>query len=355
LEQAVPSEKPVVYSVLDLAPIVAGGTAAQSFRNTLDLAQHAEKWGYHRYWLAEHHSIPGVASAATSVVIAHVACGTSRIRVGSGGIMLPNHAPLVIAEQFGTLESLYPGRIDLGIGRAPGGDQRSARALRRNLGSADTFPQDLQELRAYFRPTTLGQAVRAIPGEGLNVPIYLLGSSDFSALLAAELGLPFAFASHFAPDYLHAALALYRRNFKPSEGLAEPYVIVGANVFAADSDAEARRLFTSLQQQFLNLVRGNPREVPPPLDDVRGLWSPVEQAHVERMMRVSAVGSPDAVRQNLERILADTDADEVIATAQIYDHAARLRSFELTAGVFEQVNRARQSSATRPQPSGAHA
>src|SRR5688572_18787123 len=227
------TDNTVIYSLLDLAPIIAGSNATESFRNSLDLAQHAERLGYHRFWLAEHHNIPGIASAATSVIIAHVAGGTSRIRVGSGGIMLPNHPPLVIAEQFGTLESLYPGRIDLGIGRAPGGDQRSARALRRNLASADTFPQDLEELRAYFRPPVPGQAVRAIPGEGLNVPIYLLGSSDYSALLAAELGLPFAFASHFAPDYLHTALALYRRNFKPSEELAEPYVIVGANVFAA--------------------------------------------------------------------------------------------------------------------------
>jgi luciferase family oxidoreductase group 1 len=252
------NDQPIRFSLLDLSPIVQGGNATQSFRNTLDLAQHAERWGYHRYWLAEHHNIPGIASAATSIVIAHVAGGTSTIRVGSGGIMLPNHAPLVIAEQFGTLESLFPGRIDLGIGRAPGGDQMTARALRRNLGSSgDTFPDDLQELIAYFQGTL---PVKAIPGTGLNVPIYLLGSSDFSARLAAVLGLPFAFASHFAPDFLHTALRIYRENFRPSEQLERPHAMVGVNVFAADSDGEARRLFTSLQQQFLNLVSGRPRQ-----------------------------------------------------------------------------------------------
>src|SRR3954466_9191676 len=245
----------IPLSVLDLAPIVEGGDAAQALRNSLDLAQHAEQWGFSRFWLAEHHNLPGVASAATSVVIAHIVGGTSTIRVGAGGIMLPNHARLVIAEQFGTLESLYPGRIDLGLGRAPGGDQATARALRRNLGSSgDTFPRDLIELMSYFRKAEPGQAVRAVPGEGLDIPIWLLGSSDFSATLAAELGLPFAFASRFAPDYLHAALALYREHFKPSDRLAEPMVIVAVSVFAADTDAEGRRLFTSLQQQFLNMV-----------------------------------------------------------------------------------------------------
>src|SRR5687768_14235192 len=276
----------VRYSLLDLAPIVQGATAAQSFRNTLDLAQHAERWGYQRYWLAEHHNIPGIASAATSVVIGHVAGGTRTIRVGSGGIMLPNHAPLVIAEQFGTLESLYPGRIDLGVGRAPGGDTRTARALRRNPGSSgDTFPDDLRELMNYFRGTPENH-VNAIPGAGLKVPIYLLGSSDFSARLAATLGLPFAFASHFAPDYLAHALNLYRSNFKPSRWHEQPYVIVGANVFAADTDAEARRLFTSLQQMFLNLVRGVPGPVPPPVDRME--WNLPEQSHVGRMTRLSA-------------------------------------------------------------------
>src|SRR5947209_10201726 len=255
------------YSVLDLSPIRRGGSAAESFRNSLDLARHAERWGYTRYWVAEHHNLPGVASAATSVVIGHIAGGTSTIRLGAGGIMLPNHAPLVIAEQFGTLESLHPGRIDLGLGRAPGGDQATARALRRNLGSSgDTFPRDLMELMSYFREAEPGQAVRAVPGQGLDIPIWLLGSSDFSASLAAELGLPFAFASHFAPDYLHTALALYRANFRPSQQFAEPRVMLGVNVFVAKTDAEARCLFTSLQQQSLNLLRGTPGQLPPPVD-----------------------------------------------------------------------------------------
>jgi luciferase family oxidoreductase group 1 len=324
----------IPLSVLDLSPIRQGGTAAQSLRESLDLAQHAERLGYKRYWVAEHHNIPGIASAATSVVIGYIAGGTARIRVGSGGIMLPNHAPLVIAEQFGTLESLYPGRIDLGLGRAPGGDPQAARALRRGLGSSgDTFPQDLRELQAYFRAAVPGQAVRAVPGAGLNVPIWLLGSSDFSARLAAELGLPFAFASHFAPDYLYAALELYREHFKPSPTLDGPHAMVGVNVFAADTDAEAGRLFTTLQQQFLNLIRGAPREMPPPVETMDGRWSPAERAHVERMTRVSVVGSPETVRRGLEAVVAATGADELILTAQIYDHAARLHSFEIAASL----------------------
>jgi luciferase family oxidoreductase group 1 len=311
-----------------------------SFSNTLDLARHAERWGYHRYWLAEHHNIPGIASAATSVVIGHVAGGTSRMRVGSGGIMLPNHAPLVIAEQFGTLESLYPGRIDLGVGRAPGGDGRTARALRRNLGaSPDTFPQDLLELQNYVKAPEAGQAVRAVPGAGLNVPIYLLGSSDFSAQLAAAMGLPFAFASHFAPEYLSVALALYRGQFTPSDSLARPHAMIGVNVIAAETDEAARRLFTSLQRQFLNLIRGTPRELMPPVEEME--WSPAEQAQVQRMTRCSVVGSAETVQAGLERLISQTGADEIIATAQIYDHAARLRSFELAADVFEGINRGR--------------
>jgi luciferase family oxidoreductase group 1 len=352
-------DKPIVYSVLDLSPIVRGGTPAESFRNTLDLARHAEARGYHRYWLAEHHNIPGVASAATSVVIGYVAGGTSRIRVGSGGIMLPNHAPLVIAEQFGTLESLYPGRIDLGIGRAPGGDPLTSRALRRGLGSGgDTFPRDLEELRSYFGPAVPGrQAVRAIPGQGLDIPIYLLGSSDFSAQLAAQLGLPFAFASHFAPDYLSVALALYRQQFEPSESLANPHVMVGVNVVAADTDEEARRLFTTLQQAFVNLIRGTPGEIPPPVESMDGRWSPPERERVDRMIRCSVVGSRQTLRKGLERILDQTQADEIVLTASLYDHAARLRSFEIAAGVMEQINAARLSevAATRPPaaaPSG---
>jgi len=326
------SDVGVPLSVLDLAPIVEGGGASQAFRNALDLARHAERLGYRRYWLAEHHNIPGIASAATAVLIGHVAGGTSTIRVGAGGIMLPNHAPLVIAEQFGTLESLYPGRIDLGLGRAPGGDMATAYALRRKTGgSGDTFPADLRELRSYFRPAAPGQAVRAVPGEGLDVPIWILGSSDFGARLAAELGLPFAFASHFAPDHLFAALDLYRSNFQPSKDLAEPHAMVGVNVVAADSDDEAVRLFTSLQQAFLNLIRGRPGPLPPPVDDIAPLWSDPERAHVERMTRVSVVGSPEIVRRGLGAVIEATNADELILTGQIFDHAARLRSFEIAA------------------------
>jgi luciferase family oxidoreductase group 1 len=340
------SRAAVPFSVLDLSPIRQGGTAAESFRNTLDLARHAERWAYHRYWLAEHHGLPGVASAATAVVIGHVAGGTERIRVGAGGIMLPNHAPLVIAEQFGTLESLYPGRIDLGIGRAPGGDPLTARALRRGLGSSgDTFARDLLELTAYFHPSGQGRAVRAVPGEGLDVPVWLLGSSDFSAGLAAELGLPFAFASHFAPEELHAALALYRRHFRPSGRLAEPRVMVGVNVVAAETDAEARRLFTSVQQQFLSLVRGAPGQLPPPVDSMDGRWNATERAQVEQRTRVGAVGSPATVRERLAAILDETGADELILTAHVYDHAARLRSFELAAGVIKGLNAGRATPA----------
>jgi luciferase family oxidoreductase group 1 len=334
----------IMLSVLDLCPIPQGGTAADAFRHSLDLARHAEAWGYHRYWVAEHHSIPGVASAATSVVIGQIAAATSHIRVGSGGIMLPNHAPLVIAEQFGTLESCFTGRIDLGLGRAPGGDQLTARALRRGLGSnGETFPQDVQELQGYFRQAPhRGAAPKAVPGEGLDVPIYLLGSSTFSAELAAQMGLPFAFASHFAPDYLPTALNIYRTRFQPSEALSEPHVMVGVNVFAADTDAEAERQFTTLQQLFLNLIRGHPKQMPPPVDSMDGLWNPIEEAHVRRMTQVSVVGGPDRLRAGFEALLAETGADELIATAHIFDHAARLRSFEIAADVFQ--------SLSQPQP-----
>jgi luciferase family oxidoreductase group 1 len=354
---AVAQAAAVRYSVLDLSPIVAGGTAADSFRNTLDLARHAEAAGYHRYWLAEHHNIPGVASAATAVVIGHVAGGTKTIRVGAGGIMLPNHAPLVIAEQFGTLASLYPGRIDLGLGRAPGGDHATARALRRNLATGgDGFPQDLEELRSYFRESVVGQVVRAVPGEGLDVPIYLLGSSDFSAALAAEEGLPFAFASHFAPAYLHAALGLYRQGFQPTGVLPAPYAMVGVNVVVADTDAEAARLFTSLQLMFLGMIRNQRGLIPPPVDRMDGRWSPAERAQVEKMTRYSVVGSPATVRAGLQKVLADTQADEIVATAQIFDHAARVKSFELAAGVFEAINVDRQAAANTTtairQPAG---
>jgi luciferase family oxidoreductase group 1 len=330
---------PVAYSVLDLSPICAGSTAGVSFRNSLDLARHAERWNYTRYWLAEHHNIPGIASAATAVLVGHIAGGTESIRVGSGGIMLPNHAPLAIAEQFGTLESLYPGRIDLGVGRAPGGDGRTARALRRNLGSdGDTFPNDLHELQGYFANVARDPFVKAVPGQGLHVPIYLLGSSDFSARLAAQLGLPFAFASHFAPEYLDVALNQYRSNFHPSQALARPHTIVGVNVIAADSDAEARRLFTSLQQAFLNLIRGMPREIQPPVDNMNGRWSLAEQSAVGHKLYYSVAGSADTVRRYLERLIDATSADELILTANVFDHTSRLRSFEIAAAVMDQIN-----------------
>ena len=325
-------------SVLDLSPIIEGGDAALAFRNSVDLAQHAEQWGYHRFWLAEHHNLPGIASAATSVVIGQVAGKTKTIRVGAGGIMLPNHAPLVIAEQFGTLESLYPGRIDLGLGRAPGSDQLTARALRRYSGSSgDTFPQDILELQSYFLPAKPGQAVQAVPGAGSNVPLYLLGSSDFSARLAAELGLPFAFASHFAPDYLEVALALYRREFQPSAALDKPYVMIGAGVFAAQTEAEARRLFSSAQLQFLGLIRGRPGKLPPPVDRIEDYCSGAELAAIEQRTRCSAIGAPETVRRRLEELIDETRADEIIATAQIFDHSARLRSFQIAAEVFREI------------------
>lgn len=321
-----------VFSILDLSPIVKGGDAAGALNNTRDLAQHAERWGYHRFWVAEHHNMSGIASAATALVIQHIAAGTSTIRVGAGGIMLPNHAPLIIAEQFGTLAALYPDRIDLGLGRAPGTDQRTARALRRNMGdSGESFPQDVLELQSYFRPAQAGQAVRAVPGAGLDVPIWLLGSSLFSAQLAAELGLPFAFASHFAPAYMQSAIDIYRSRFKPSAQLQKPYVAVGVNLFAADDDATARRLFTSLQQQFLNLVRGVPGQLSPPVDSMDGLWTPDEKSHIDRSLSCSAVGSPETVAAQLRAIEDSTGADELMLTALMYDHAARLHSFEIAS------------------------
>jgi luciferase family oxidoreductase group 1 len=330
------------FSVLDLAPVKVGGTIADSFRETLDLARHAEGWGYRRFWLAEHHNMMGIASAATSVLIGHVACGTEKMRVGSGGVMLPNHAPLVIAEQFGTLESLYPGRIDLGIGRAPGTDQLTMRALRRNLASVvDDFPQDVAELLSYFAPARAGQMVRAVPGEGLRVPVWLLGSSFYSAQLAALMGLPFAFASHFAPDYLTEALDIYRREFRPSEALTRPYAMPCVNVFAADTDEEARRLFTSLQQAFINLRRGQPGPLPPPADTAEGRWSRIDMTGVGHALHYSAVGSIETVRRWLDAFIGETQADEVMVTAQIYDQAARLRSFEIVAGLRDSLRSAR--------------
>ncbi|WP_027796456.1 LLM class flavin-dependent oxidoreductase [Paraburkholderia acidipaludis] len=324
----------IPFSVLDLSPIPAGSDAGVALRNTLDLARHAERLGYRRYWLAEHHNMTGIASAATSVVIGHVAGGTRTIRVGSGGIMLPNHAPLVIAEQFGTLASLYPGRIDLGLGRAPGTDQTTARALRRDLqSSADAFPDDVAELQRYFAAPVEGQRVRAVPGAGLNVPLYVLGSSLFGAQMAAAMGLPFAFASHFAPDHLLTALRVYRSQFRPSAQLARPHAIVGVNVFAADADDEAHFLFTSLKQQFVNLRRGTPGQLPPPAAEIGA--TEFELAGVAHALACSAVGAPGTVRAQLASVIEQTAADELIVTAQIYDHAARLRSFEIAAEVRE--------------------
>jgi luciferase family oxidoreductase group 1 len=329
----------IPLSVLDLAPIVQGSDAAQALRNTLDLARHAERWGYERYWLAEHHGMPGIASAATAVVIGQVAAGTSTIRVGAGGIMLPNHAPLVIAEQFGTLESLYPGRIDLGLGRAPGSDQAVARALRRGPAAAESFPEDVAELLAYFRPAEPGHVVRAVPGAGLDVPVWILGSSLYGAQLAAAFGLPYAFASHFAPRLLSQALETYRANFRPSARLAQPYVMLGVNVFAAESDDEARRLFTSLEQAFVNLRRGQPGPLPPPVDDYDEKLTPMDRLAITEMLACSIVGSPESVERGIASFVAATDADELMVTSQIFDHAARLRSYEITAQVRERIGR----------------
>ena len=331
----------VPLSVLDLAPIVQGSNASAALKNSLDLARHAERLGYRRFWLAEHHGMAGVASAATAVVIAHVAGGTSTIRVGAGGIMLPNHSPLVIAEQFGTLESLFPGRIDLGLGRAPGSDQIVSRALRRTPDAADTFPQDVVELMAYFEPAAAGQRVRAVPGVGLDVPIWILGSSLYGAQLAAELGLPYSFASHFAPAMLLGAAQTYRDRFRPSAKLERPYFMVGVNVIAADTDAEARRLFTSLQQAFVNIRRGQPAPLPPPVDVDALSLTPMDELGLAQMLSYSIVGSPDAVRQGLEKVAAQTAADEIIVASQIFDHEARLRSYEIA---IEAVNELRVTS-----------
>jgi luciferase family oxidoreductase group 1 len=319
-------------SVLDLAPIVQGGTPAEALRNSLDLAQHAERWGYKRFWLAEHHNSAGIASAATAVVIAHVAAGTQAIRVGAGGIMLPNHSPLVIAEQFGTLAELHPGRIDLGLGRAPGTDQRTMLALRRDHPGSDTFPQDVLELQLLLGDVQPGQTVRAIPGVGTHVPLWILGSSLYGAQLAAALGLPYAFASHFAPQALLPALDVYREHFTPSEQLQEPYTMVAANVIVGDDDAAARRLFTSSQQAFTNVLRQRRGALPPPVDDIEAVWSPEEKAHVSAMLSRSFVGTVETVRDGLAAFVEETRADELIVAAGIHDHAARLRSYELLAG-----------------------
>ena len=328
----------IPFSILDLCPIPKGASAAVALRNTLQLAQHAEGLGYKRYWLAEHHNMPGIASAATSVVICHVAGGTKTIRVGSGGIMLPNHSPLIVAEQFGTLASLFPGRIDLGLGRAPGTDMLTARALRRDMeDSAEQFPQDVQELQHYFSASEAGQRIRAVPGTGLDVPIWLLGSSTYSAQLAAMLGLPFAFASHFAPDLMREALEIYRGRFEPSKQLDRPYAMLGANVLAADTDAQARYQFTSQQQSFINLRRGSPGQVPPPIDDIDAYWSPAEKVMVERSLAVSFVGTVDTIERGLSSFIDSLKPDELMITAHIFDQAARLRSIELVMQVREQL------------------
>ncbi len=318
-------------SILDLAPVPQGATPGDALRNSRDLAAHAENWGYTRFWLAEHHNMVGIASAATSVAAGFVLGGTSRIRVGSGGVMLPNHSPLVIAEQFGTLAALYPGRVDLGLGRAPGTDAITMQALRRGLQQEDDFPRDVMELRALFADPTPDQRIRAVPGAGLKVPLYILGSSLYGAQLAALLGLPFAFASHFAPDALMPALAVYRERFTPSDQLERPHAIVACNVVAADSEAQARRLYTSPQQSFVNLVRGTRGQLRPPIDDIESYWSPTEKAQVSRMLACSFVGTGPQVADRLHGFVAQTKADELIVAGAIFDHGARLRSYEILA------------------------
>jgi luciferase family oxidoreductase group 1 len=334
----------IPFSILDLSPIAQGATPGDALHRSLDLAQHAERWGYCRYWLAEHHNMAGIASAATAVVIGYVAGGTKTIRVGSGGVMLPNHSPLVIAEQFGTLASLYPNRIDLGLGRAPGTDMLTAQALRRDpFVSADHFPEDVRELQAYLGPLRAGQKIQAVPGAGTQVPIWLLGSSLFGAQLAALLGLPFAFASHFAPGALMQALEVYRRKFQPSSQLEQPYTMIGVNVFAAETDSEARRQFSSVQQAFINLRRGKPGPVPAPIDNIREYAADFEIAQIEEALSYSAVGSAERVERELRIILAETRPDELIVTGHFHDHDARLRSFEITAAVRERLDKSAHS------------
>jgi luciferase family oxidoreductase group 1 len=329
----------IPFSVLDLAPVAAGATPADALRNSLQLAQHAERLAYQRYWLAEHHSMPGIASAATAVVIGYIAGGTKSIRVGAGGIMLPNHAPLVVAEQFGTLESLYPRRIDLGLGRAPGTDMATAHALRRDSkASGDDFPQQVAELQSYFAPLSPGQRVRAVPGAGLKVPLWLLGSSLFSAQLAAKLGLPFAFASHFAPADVLQAVHLYRSGFRPSSQLQKPHVALGINVVAADTDSAAQRIFTSHQQAFVMLRRGAPGQIPPPIDDIAAFWTPAEQAMASQALLCSAIGSPATVERKIQKFIEVTEPDELFITGLIYGQQERLRSYELVAEIRKRLS-----------------
>jgi luciferase family oxidoreductase group 1 len=325
----------IALSVLDHASIAEGSTPGQALRSARELAQHAERAGYTRFWLSEHHNMQAIASAATAVSLGFIAEGTTSIRVGAGGIMLPNHSPLVIAEQFGTLESLYPGRVDLGLGRAPGTDPRTMAALRRDHSASSTFPSDVQELQAFFEPAEPGQPVRAVPGEGLRVPLWILGSSLFGAQLGAQLGLPYAFASHFAPDALYEALKAYRAGFRPSAQLEKPYVMAGVNAFVADTDEEARRLFTTMQQAFLGTLRGARGRLRPPVESLDTAWRPGEKERLDHMLRYSFVGSPETVREKLELFVADTGVDELMVSSMIYDQSARLRSFELLAEVAE--------------------
>ncbi len=323
----------VEFAVLDLVPVSEGKTPADALRNARDLAQHVERWGYKRYWVAEHHNMVGIASAATSVVIGYIAGNTSTIRVGAGGIMLPNHAPMIIAEQFGTLESLYPGRIDLGLGRAPGTDRQTSVALRRDASAADHFPQDVVELQALLGPVKPGQTIQAVPGAGLNVPLWILGSSLFGAQLAAMLGLPYAFASHFAPDALFQALNVYRTQFEPSTQAAQSYAMAGVNVIVAETDAEAHRLFSSVQQRFTDMFRGDRGYLKPPIDDIEMYWSPAEKSQASRMLSCSFVGSPKTVQAQLQAFIAKTGVDELMVSSAIYDHESRLRSYQLLSDI----------------------
>ena len=327
----------VAISVLDLVPVIEGEGPREALLKSIDLVQHAERLGYKRYWVAEHHNMVGIASAATSVVIGQLAAATSTMRIGAGGIMLPNHAPLVIAEQFGTLDALFPGRIDLGLGRAPGTDQLTLRALRRSPMSSDSFPQDVLELQALLAPAGPNQAIRAVPGEGSNVPLWILGSSLFGAQLAAELGLPYSFASHFAPDALMQALAVYRDRFKPSEQLEASYAMPGINVIAADTDEEAEYLASSLRQRFVGMVRGARGKLQPPIADMESYWTPAERGHVRQMLRYAFIGSPETLKRSLGEFVRDTGADEIMVTAPIYDHEKRKRSYELVAGIAAEL------------------
>ena len=326
----------IPFSVLDLSPIVEGATAADALRNSLDLAQHAERLGFNRYWVAEHHSMPGIASAATSVVIGHIGAGTNSIRIGSGGIMLSNHAPIVIAEQFGTLESLFPGRVDLGLGRAPGSDGLTMRALRRRIDAGDEFPQQVDELKFFLQPPVAGQKIQAVPGGGLDIPIWLLGSSDFSARLAGELGMRFAFAAHFSPENTLPALAVYRNSFRSSKDLNEPHAMVAVNVFAAETDREAEILATSQHQSFLALIRGNPGKIKPPVDDMNAIWSAEEKALVQSRLGGSIIGGRETVRKGLNDLLSSTKADELMINAMTFDHSARVRSYEIVAVIWKE-------------------